>query len=291
MTQGATGGEERVTQPSWNLDKMNGTGSSGINLDMTKAQHLVIEYQWLGVGTIRFGFETGPKGIVWAHEMHSVNALAESWSRTGSLPVRAEVYNYSASTINALMMINTVVQQEGDVLAQRGYRYFGGTSGATAKVGGLTAAAWYPVMGIRAAGTNDLTKRARIIPTSVSFTVAVVATGPTALQVGLMMLGTPNTGATYAVTTGGSVVTIDVAATAATAITGSTIWNAIIPNVVGTYNFDLTSMIENANLIGTAASGTQAITGSGNLTVVAGPVQTATVGATIVAALNWKEIV
>jgi len=119
MTQGATGGEERVTQPSWNLDKMNGTGASGINLDMTKAQHFVVEYQWLGVGTIRFGFETGPKGIVWAHEMHSVNALAESWSRTGSLPVRAEVYNYSASTINALTMINCAVIQEGDVLAQR----------------------------------------------------------------------------------------------------------------------------------------------------------------------------
>lgn len=291
MTQGATGAEERVNQTSWNLDKLNGTGASGVTLDWTKTQHLVIEFQHLGVGTIRFGFETGPKGVVWAHEMHSVNSLAEAWSRTGSLPVRAEAYNYGTTAISNFSLINVVVLQEGDVADLRGWRYFGGNSGATAKVGGLTANTWYPVMGIRAAGTNDLTKRARIIPVSVSFTVAVVATGPTAIQVGLMMLGTPNTGATYAITTGGSAVVIDQAATAATAITGTLIWNAIIPNVVGTYTFDLSTWNDNANLIGTAASGTQAITGAGNLTVVAGPIQTATVGVSIVAALNWKEIV
>lgn len=291
MTQGATGAEERTNRASWNMDKLDGTGTSGVNLDFTKTQHLVVEYQWLGVGTIRFGFETGPKGIVWAHEMHTVNSLGESWSRTGTLPVRAECYNYGASVINTLTLINVCVIQEGDVGDLRGWRYFGGNSGATAKVGGLTAATWYPVMGVRAAGTNDLTKRARILPTSVSFSVTTVATGPTALQVGVMMLGTPNTGATYAVTTGGSVTVIDQAATAATAITGTLLWNAIIPNVVGTYTFDLGTMNDNANVIGPAASGTQAITGAGNLTVVAGPVQTATVGATIVAALNWKEIV
>jgi hypothetical protein len=188
-------------------------------------------------------------------------------------------------------MINCCVLQEGDVADLRGWRYFGADSGATAKVGGLTANTLYPVMGLRAAGTNDLTKRVRIIPTSVSITVAVVATGPTALKVSLLMLGTPNTGATYAVTTGGSATVIDIAATAATAITGSSLWSAIIPNVVGTYTFDLWTMNDNANLVGTAASGTQAITGPGNLTLAVGPIQTATVGASIVAALNYKELV
>jgi hypothetical protein len=290
MTQGATGGEERVLRSNWSMDKCDGTGASGFNLDMTKTQHLVVEYQWLGVGTIRFGFETGTKGVVWAHEMYSVNTLAESWSRTGTLPVRAEIYNYGASSINALTLINSCVLQEGDVADLRGWRYFGADSGATPKVGGLTANTLYPVMGLRAAGTNDLTKRARIIPTFVSVVVAVVATGPTALRVSLLMLGTPNTGATYAGTIGGSVTVVDQAATAATAITGTPIWTAIIPNVVGTYNFDLSTMNDNANLIGTAASGTQAITGSGNLTLAVGPIQIATVGATIVAAINFKEL-
>jgi hypothetical protein len=294
MTQGA-GSEERVLQSSWNLNKMNGTGdvadatSNVVTLNLIYAQVLIIEYQH--TGTVRMGFETGANGIVWCHEFNTVNVVAEAWCRTGALPVRYETYNYGVAAISNFTLVNCCVIQEGDVADLRGWRYFGGYSGATAKVGGLTAGALYPVMGIRAAGTNDLTKRARIVPTILSITVGVVATGPTALLVQLLMLGTPNTGATYAVTTGGSAVVIDIAATAATAITGSAIFSAIIPNVVGTYTFDLATMNDNMNTVGTAASGTQAITGSGNYTLAVGPVQTATVGATIIASMNWKEIV
>lgn len=292
MTTGGTGAEERVLQGAWNLDKLDGTGASGVNLNWTLTQHLVIEYQWLGVGTIRFGFETGDVGVVWAHEIHSVNALSVAWSRTGTLPVRAEVYSSGVlATAGKLTLINVVVLQEGDVADFRGWKYFGGNSGATAKVGG-TAAALYPVMSLRAASTNDLTKRARIIPTSVSVTVAVVATGATSLQVALLMLPTPNTAATFAVTPGGSVTTIDVAATAATAVTGTAIWQAVIPNVVGTYTFDLKTMNDNANVIGYNAAGAVAITGPSVLTLACGTLTgTATVAATVVASLNWKELV
>ena len=292
MTTGVVGAEERINQANWNMDKLDGTGPSGVNLNWTKAQHFVVEYQWLGVGTIRYGFETGQNQVVWCHQIISVNALSQSWSRTGTLPVRAEIYSTGVlATAGKLTLINCVVIHEGDVGDLRGWKYFGGNSGATPKVGGLVAATWYPVMGIRAAATNDLTKRARIIPTSVTFSVATVATGATVLQVGLMLLATPNTGATYAVTTGGSAAVIDIAAAASTAVTGTLIWSGLIPNVVGAYTFDLSTLNDNMNVIGTAASGAQAITGAGNLTLVAGGVQTSTVGAGIVASLNWKELV
>ena len=292
MTTGTAGAEERINQANWNMDKLDGTGPSGVNLNWTKAQHFVVEYQWLGVGTIRFGFETGQNQVVWCHQIVSVNALSQSWSRTGTLPVRAEIYSTGVlATAGKLTLINCVVIHEGDVGDLRGWKYFGGNSGATPKVGGLVAATWYPVMGIRAAATNDLTKRARILPTSVTFSVATVATGATVLQVGLMMLATPNTGATYAVATGGSAAVIDIAATAATAVTGTLIWTGLVPNVVGCYTFDLSTLNDNMNVIGTVASGAQAITGAGNLTVVAGGIQTSTVGAGIVASLNWKELV
>ena len=290
MTQGATGTEERVLQANWNVDKLNGTGVSGITLDFTKTQHLVIEFQWLGVGTIRFGFETSV-GLVWCHKMVSANALAEAWSRTGSLPVRAECYNYGASVINSMTLINTVVIQEGDVADIRGWKYFGGTSGTTAKVGG-TAAGLFPVLGIKAAATNDLTKRARIIPHMVTIVVSTVSTGATSLQCALLMNATPATGATFAVTTAGSVTTLDVAATATTAITGTAIWNAVIPNVVGAYTFDLSTLNDNMNVIGYNAAGTAAITGPANLYLAVGTLTgTATVAATIVASVNWKEII
>jgi hypothetical protein len=291
MTTGAVGAEERILQGAWNMDRMNGTGASGVTLDWTKAQHLVIEYQWLGVGTIRFGFETGPSGIVWAHQISSVNALTQSWSRTGSLPIRAEVFNTGITAqAGKLTLINTAVIQEGDVADFRGWKYFGGNSGATGKLGG-TAAALYPVLSIRAAATNDLTKRTRIVPTSISITVAVVSTGATSLQVALLMLPTPNTGATFATTPGGSLTTIDTIATAATAVTGTAIWNSIVPNVVGTYTFDLKTMNDNANVIGYNAAGASAIIGPSVMCLAAGPLTgTATVGATIAAAINWKEL-
>lgn len=293
MTQAAIGGEERVLQANWNLDKCNGTGASGFTLDMSQAQHLVVEYQFLGVGTIRFGFETGTEsGTVWAHEMVSVNILAESWARTGSLPVRAETYNTGVAAISSLTLINCVVIQEGDVADLRGWRYFGGTSGATGKTGG-TATGLYPLLSLRAASTNDLTKRARIIPTSITIAVVVAGTvGVTPIQVQLLMLPTPNTGATFGVTLGGSVTTIDNAATATTAVTGTPVWSGIVPNVVGTYTFDLTTMNDNANVIGYPAAGTVAITGSSVLTLGAGPMVAAfTVAATLAAAITWKEIV
>lgn len=290
MTQGATGLEERVIRSSWNMDKLDGTGTSGITLDFTKSQHLVIEYQYLGVGTIRFGFETGTMGVVWAHEMNAANSITETWSRTGSLPVRAECYNYGAGVINSLTLLNVVVLQEGDVAQLRGWRYFGGTSGVTAKVGG-TAAGLYPVMGLKAAATNDLTKRTRIIPTTVTITVLVVGTGTTSIQAALLMNGTPGTGATFAVTTAGATTVIDTAATATTAITGTAIWTAVLPNVVGTYTFDLSQMKDNANVIGFNAAGTAAITGSANLYLGVGPLTgTTTVAPTVAACINWKEI-
>ena len=290
MTQGAGGTEERVLQAAWNLDTMDGAGSSGINLDFTKTQHLVIEFQWLGVGIIRFGWETSA-GLIWCHEMHSVNALAESWSRTGSLPVRAECYNYGASVINNMTLINVCVIQEGDVSDIRGWRYFGATSGATAKVGG-TATGLYPVMGLKAATTNDLTKRARVIPHTITISVLAVSTGATSLQASLLMNGTPATGATFAVTTAGSAAVVDIAATATTAITGTTIWGVTLPNVVGTYTFDLSTLNDNANVAGYNAAGTVAITGPANLYLCVGTLTgTATVAATVAAAINWKEIV
>lgn len=291
MTQSAIGGEERVLQANWNLDKLDGTGASGFILNMAKAQHLVVEYQFLGVGTIRFGFETGSGGTIWAHQMVSVNTLAETWARTGSLPVRAETYNTGTAAISSLTLMNCVVIQEGDVADLRGWKYFGGTSGATGKIGG-TVIGLYPLLSLRAASTNDLTKRTRIIPTSITISVVVAGTvGVSPIQVQLLMLPTPNTGATFAVTTGGSLTTIDIAATATTAVTGSAIWSAIVPNIVGSYTFDLKTMNDNANLIGYNAAGTVAITGQSVLTLAAGPqVAAFTVAATLSASINWKEI-
>jgi len=47
---------ETATQSNWNVDPLDGTGASGITLDMTATQIGVIDFEWLGVGRVRVGF-------------------------------------------------------------------------------------------------------------------------------------------------------------------------------------------------------------------------------------------
>lgn len=291
-TTSAGGLEERSVQSGWNLDKLDGTGTSGINLDWTKAQHFIVEYQWLGVGLIRFGFDCGGSdGTVWCHQFTATNNLTGPWSRTGSLPVRAEIVTTSAvAQAGKLTLINCVVQHEG-AIEERTHRYFGANTGNTLRTVG-TAAGLFPILSLRSASTNDLTKRARIRPVSISISVITAGTGTTSIQVGLLMLPTPNTGATFAVQPGGSNTTVDIAATATTAVTGTLIHAWTIPNTVGTYTFDLSNTEDNINLIGYNAAGTVAITGPSVLTLAAGTLTgTTTAAPAFAASITWKEVV
>ena len=44
-----------VTRNNW-IDKFDGTGSSGLTIDFTKAQIFTFDQEWLGVGRVRMGF-------------------------------------------------------------------------------------------------------------------------------------------------------------------------------------------------------------------------------------------
>jgi hypothetical protein len=90
-------------QSLWNLDKFDGTGPSGITLDFTKSQILVIDYQWLGVGRVRTGFSVG--GITYyVHEFSHINALSGPYLLQPSLPVRWEIKNTSGTTVGSSLM-------------------------------------------------------------------------------------------------------------------------------------------------------------------------------------------
>lgn len=84
---GSSAGNETVTQSSWNLDKMDGTGPSGITLDISKTQILVIDIQALYVGRVRIGFDIGGQ-IMYAHEFLHANLFASPYIQSANLPVR-----------------------------------------------------------------------------------------------------------------------------------------------------------------------------------------------------------
>lgn len=109
---------EVVPQSQWNGDKMDGTKSksnkSGVLGDWTKAQILMIDYQWLGVGKVRFTFINGDQNII-CHTFYHANIVTEAYTYQPSLPCRWEVKNTATtSSPSEMMIICAVVHREGE---------------------------------------------------------------------------------------------------------------------------------------------------------------------------------
>ena len=105
--------EEIVPQADWNLDKLDGTGPSGLTIDLTKAQILVIDFEWLGTGTVRVGFDIG-QSVVYFHYFEQANRNNGVYMQTPNLPVRWEVENTGVPPVEPLLeSICCSVQSEG----------------------------------------------------------------------------------------------------------------------------------------------------------------------------------
>jgi hypothetical protein len=102
-----------VVQANWNVDPMNGSGPSGITLDLTKAQILCMDLEWLGVGTVRIGFVINGEFYV-CHKFHHANLITSTYITTASLPLRYEITNTGAtSDVSTLKQICSTVISEG----------------------------------------------------------------------------------------------------------------------------------------------------------------------------------
>lgn len=102
--------DQLVAQASWNIDKLDGTGVSGMTLDPSKTQHLVIDLQWLAVGRVRVGIAlNGHTHFV--HYFQFSNTIVTAYTRAASLPVRW--YAESLGTAGSMMAICASVVSEG----------------------------------------------------------------------------------------------------------------------------------------------------------------------------------
>ena len=80
----------RVPQAAWNLDPMNGSGPSGITLNFAETQILIIDFEWLGVGSARMGFVIN--GVInYAHRFDNANINPAVYMSTPNLPIRYEI--------------------------------------------------------------------------------------------------------------------------------------------------------------------------------------------------------
>ena len=221
-----------VDQADWNGDKLDGTGDSGITLDTTKAQILFMDFEWLGVGSVRCGFVIDGQFII-CHTFQNANSISNVYMTTAILPVRYEIEATAAIATGA-----TMKQICSTVISEGGYQQATSEQFArrTTLLTGITTT-FVPIVSIRLAsdslGAVVLPQSIQVLPTTTqNYEVALVK-------------NTTLTGATWNTTTFNHV-DYDVSATAMTGgtivqqayVTSSAQGRAVVLAPSG-YNFDL----------------------------------------------------
>lgn len=82
--------DTKVAQADWNLDRFDGTGPSGYNVDLSRMQMFYIDYSWYGAGFIRWGMRAKNGKVTYCHKVVNNNTNAEAYMRSGNLPARYE---------------------------------------------------------------------------------------------------------------------------------------------------------------------------------------------------------
>jgi hypothetical protein len=137
----------KIAQSAWNVDKLNGAGPSGFTLDITKAQILWIDMEWLGVGSVRMGFVINGQFIL-CHIFNHANIIASTYITTASLPLRYVIGNSSPTTGSSTLkqICSTVISEGGYLLA--GAQSAVGTPILTPRAFAV-AGTYYPIAGLR----------------------------------------------------------------------------------------------------------------------------------------------
>ena len=117
--------EDRVAQSNWNIDALNGSGPSGLVLNISKAQIFVVDLEWLGVGTVRAGFVINGC-IIYTHYFNHANLIDTTYMTTATLPVSYQILNTSSTSVGGMMkQICSTVLSEGGYQASSTFNTIG----------------------------------------------------------------------------------------------------------------------------------------------------------------------
>jgi hypothetical protein len=140
----------RVARASWNGDKLDGTGPSGITADPTAQQLINMKYEWYGAGQIVFQYIINGQAIT-IHTFNTGNILQNPWCKTPFLPIRLELTNVTgASGTHHLYQGSNTLTNEGST------NYLGVGESHLTTISGITMAnanTFYPILSIRLKST------------------------------------------------------------------------------------------------------------------------------------------
>jgi hypothetical protein len=156
-----------VNQSDWNIDKMNGTGPSGLNLNFANTQLFVIDMEWLGVGRVRFGFYAYGR-IQYCHQVINLNNLTAPYTASINLPICYSIHSNSNPTgraTNFTQICSTVISEGGYTPLGRPFS-IPSTPNAVSIASG--SANEEPILFLRGNRANTNYHHQNIIPTSLS---------------------------------------------------------------------------------------------------------------------------
>jgi len=248
-----------VVQANWNIDPLDGTGPSGLTLDLTKFLIVFIEFGWLGGAGVRIGIYLDGE----ATYVHSFDLSANStvFMTTPVLPLRWEIASTAASAGGSLIQTCGAAYSEGG-FSPTGYV---GSRGTLVSRGVTTSP--LPVVSVR---LKTAYARGLLLPLGAS--AQVTSIDDVICQV---VVGGTLTGANWN-DTDLDATEFDVEATAITG--GTTIATFFANNNSG----DISKSFDSALVVAAAFAGA-----TDNISLV---IQTDVGTAGVLGALDWKEI-
>jgi hypothetical protein len=140
--------DKATSQDNWSLDSLDGTGPSGIVLDKSKVQIFFFDFEWLGVGRVRFGFFVD--GLpVYAHEELNANAITSVYMSNPNLPIRVSIENDGAGAAHSIEQICSTIVSEGGNQPNGIFRSADTGAAAADDIQGTTIGTRYALCGIR----------------------------------------------------------------------------------------------------------------------------------------------
>lgn len=195
LLSGTTLGNSTIAQTNWNLDKLNGTGTSGLTLDSTKTQILVIDFQALYSGRVRVGFDIGGQ-IVYAHQFLNANVSLYPYIQSANLPIRVGM-TCTGTVSTTMNYICSSVSSEGGLSNSPTYTFTTPNTAVTAANGVATY-----LMALQPRTTfNSIVNRGKISLISIDFSVTGANNVFWQLCIGQALTGTSyaNVNTTYSI--------------------------------------------------------------------------------------------
>jgi hypothetical protein len=249
-------------QSTWNLDNLLGGGPSRIKLDATKAEIFVIDFEWLGVGRIRFGFVIDGQ-VIYCHEINNANVLDSVFMSDPANPCRYEIENFAAtSSSSTLEQICSTVAAEGGYNPKGLIR--GVDRGVTDKT--ITPGNTYALLSVR---LNSASYKSFIEP----LTYVVLTTSKDNIHVELTLNGTLN-GSTSWQPIPGTGMEYDISAT--TVSGGKHVWADYTSELAGgrltdpEFNESLLKLATTASGVADVLTLSCSLVGAGTADVIAG---------------------